>query len=164
MIAFASDLESQRISFLPMSRYREHALSLEGSSKPPMHRRHHWSMAKEPASPIAEPETAALNTASRYRDGAPTDREIIHTRREIVSRSCAVAKECGGVTGTGRNQAIAVSGRLPDGPDWSGSTGPSQVLPIESGRSGAFPPKEEGRPQPARHAGDCRTNKGVRPG
>jgi hypothetical protein len=33
MMAFASDLESQRISFLPMSRYREHALSLEGSSK-----------------------------------------------------------------------------------------------------------------------------------
>ena len=121
-------------------------------------------MANEPRSPIAEPETAALNTASRYRDGAPTDREIIHTRREIVSRSCAVAKECGGVTGKGRNQAIAVPGRLPDGPDWSGSMGPSQVLAIESGRPGAFPPKVEGRPQPARHGADCRTNIGVRPG
>jgi hypothetical protein len=33
MMAFASDLESQRISLLPMSGYREHALPLEESSK-----------------------------------------------------------------------------------------------------------------------------------
>ena len=72
-------------------------------------------MAKEPASPIAEPETAALITGSRYRDGAPTDREIFHTRREIGSRSCAVVKECGGVTRKGKSQAIPVSRRLPYG-------------------------------------------------
>ncbi len=54
---------------------------------PPLLRRHHWRMAKEPASPIAEAGMAALNTTSGYRDRARTDREKIHARRKFVRRS-----------------------------------------------------------------------------
>ena len=130
---------------------REHALPLEGSSKaahpPPS------SLVNGERTGVTEPETAALITVSRYRDGAPTDREIIHTRREIVSRSCAVVKECGGVIGTGRIQAIGVSGRLPEG--LVRVAGAFTRVPIEFGRSGAFPAKLEGRPQLARHGPSC---------
>lgn len=112
MMAFASDRESQRISLLPLSGYREHALPRDDeSSKAAKYHRHHRSMANEPASAIVEPETAALDTASSYRDDTRTDREIIHTRRKIVSHPCTVANEFGGVTG---------AGRLPDGLDRRG--------------------------------------------
>ena len=158
MMAFASDRESQRISLLPLSGYQEHALPRDDeSSKAAKYHRHNRSMANEPASAIAEPEIAALDTASSYRDGSPSDRKIIHTRREIVSHPCAVAKECGGVTGAGRNEAPR-SARSPDGLNRGGSMEPSQALPIEFGRSGAFPPKMEGRPQLAGHGSDCRTD------
>lgn len=56
-------------------------------ARPPILRRHHWRMAKEPASPIAEAGMAALNTTSGYRDRARTDREKIHACREFVRRS-----------------------------------------------------------------------------